>query len=30
MGVDAGDYNDDGLPDLIVTNFSHGSLLHRA
>ena len=23
MGVDAGDYNGDGLPDLIVTNFSH-------
>ena len=23
MGVDAGDYNADGLPDLIVTNFSH-------
>jgi enediyne biosynthesis protein E4 len=23
MGVDAGDYNGDGLPDLLVTNFSH-------
>ena len=23
MGVDAGDYNNDGLVDLIVTNFSH-------
>jgi len=23
MGIDAGDYNADGLPDLIVTNFSH-------
>ena len=23
MGADAGDYNGDGLPDLIVTNFSH-------
>ena len=23
MGVDTGDYNGDGLPDLIVTNFSH-------
>jgi enediyne biosynthesis protein E4 len=23
MGVDAGDYNADGLPDLVVTNFSH-------
>jgi hypothetical protein len=23
MGVDAGDYNGDGLPDVIVTNFSH-------
>jgi len=23
MGVDVGDYNGDGLPDLIVTNFSH-------
>jgi hypothetical protein len=23
MGVDAGDYDNDGLPDLIVTNFSH-------
>jgi hypothetical protein len=23
MGIDAGDYNGDGLPDLIVTNFSH-------
>ena len=23
MGVDSGDYNGDGLPDLIVTNFSH-------
>jgi predicted nucleotidyltransferase len=23
MGVDAGDYNGDGFPDLIVTNFSH-------
>ncbi len=23
MGVDAGDYDNDGLPDLVVTNFSH-------
>jgi hypothetical protein len=23
MGVDAGDWNGDGLPDLVVTNFSH-------
>ena len=23
MGVDAGDYNGDGLPDLLITNFSH-------
>ena len=23
MGVDSGDYDNDGLPDLIVTNFSH-------
>jgi enediyne biosynthesis protein E4 len=23
MGVDAGDYDNDGLPDLMVTNFSH-------
>ena len=23
MGVDAGDYNGDGQPDLVVTNFSH-------
>ncbi len=30
MGVDAGDYNEDGWTDLVVTNFSHDfNTLHR-